>query len=69
MTKQKPQTRILIAKLEEIASYYQFPLAVFFTPLGQLKGSRAERFGYAYNTLNKIKELLEEAELKKEQKT
>jgi len=61
----KTTTSIKIKKLEEIASYYQFPLAVFFTPLGQLRGSRRERFGYAYDALNKVKEILEEAELKK----
>ena len=40
----KTTTSIKIKKLEEIAS-----------PLGQLRGSRRERFGYA---LNKVKEIM-----------
>lgn len=51
---------IELAKLEEIAHYYSFPLAVFFTPVGALEGSRKVKFGVAYNKLEKIKEIIED---------
>jgi len=41
---------IEIKKLQEIANYYEFPFAVFFIPIGELKGTRKD------NILIKIKE-------------
>ena len=48
---------IELKKLREIAEYYQFPLAMFFTPLGYLKGTR--NYADAYEKLCEIKEILE----------
>lgn len=56
----KKVVKIKIEKLREIADYYNFPLAVFFSPIGTLKGTRQEKYAKAYEKLNKIKEILEE---------
>ena len=59
-SKSKKVVGIKIEKLREIADYYNFPLAVFFSPIGTLKGTRQEKYAKAYEKLNKIKEILEE---------
>ena len=57
--KNKNLVEVDIRKLEEVANYYQFPMTVFFTPLGYLKGTRKEKFADAYKKLCKIKEIIE----------
>jgi len=58
----KEIVKIAIEKLQEVAEYYEFPLSVFFSPLGYLKGKMKRELAYrsAYEKLCKIKEILEE---------
>jgi len=57
------KVEIEIKKLQEVADYYEFPLAVFFTPLGSLKGkNRHEEIFKRAEAFEKIKEIVEEVE-------
>ena len=54
------KVEIKIKKLEEIAEYYEFPVAVFFTPHGNLKGkTRCGELFEKAEAFNKIREILE----------
>ena len=60
----KPMTvSIELKKLQRIAKYYQFPMAVFFSPVSAFKGGKTREDRTLQRTLdfqNKIKELFEE---------
>lgn len=58
------EVTLTIGKLREIAEYYEFPLAVFFTEEGHLKGKgpRSKNILKKAEAFNRIKDIVEEVE-------
>ena len=54
--------KVSIDKLKEVAEYYEFPLAVFFTPKCHLKKgtTRNEEIFKSLDALDKIKKIIED---------
>lgn len=60
-TMKKDKIEIKIEKLEEVANYYEFPLVVFFTSVGELKGTRKDNLlKHFREQIEKIKEIADE---------
>lgn len=66
--KKRNEVLISLKKLEIIANYYEFPVAVFFTPVKELKGMRKKnltRLNFLWKRngkLERIEEILKEVE-------
>ena len=62
--KKEEYVKLPLRRLKEIAHYYEFPLAVYLLPDGQLKDKKTRKVAYrkAYETLGRIKEILEEVD-------
>lgn len=63
MKTKKLKVEISTKKLQEIAEFYEFPLAVFFMPEGSLpKGTRRQLFSKKADAFNRISEIVHEVE-------
>lgn len=63
MKQNKDKVEISISKLEEVAAFYEFPVAVFFTAENHLtkkKGTRNQLLIKAAETLDKIQDIIED---------